>query len=1079
MLLNAKVLKSNRFLKEDENGNEIIQLNGFIYHLKTKGKFMFELKLQQQNSFGVNTSKIPVQILDNFTDSHQLVCCFQKGLSSIHMIQINLSQQLSQQSKNVWKKEKESYGIVKSRNISLPFQIESIIWLNPNMLFVNDFKDNSKWKLIILENNENYQIKEISYITSFTMNAFHILLSSENTLFSNYNLKERNINNIIKDNNILLSLLNYNNQSDNSSLEILYDLCVKSSPLSPSPMNTGNPLLFNNNHSYLICKYLKHSNQFVLLTKQQLNQKSEDEKENDEYYLSIINFNRNTLRTISLSLFGYSNAVNNTKNMKSANSIFSISELPNGYLTILNCHTNQLFIYNLNIDKLTAEALDWQLYQSNSLNVKNNNEISIEYISHEDNKLKQPSFPKHGMEDDLPHVGGNTYAGGSGGFDTAGLGGVGGPYRLQKKGNPVFQIPDDVKKNLLTSEIIERAKKMANEAYQKRLQEIEMTNEEMNIYQSYKGNVLNQIEQLRKILNDLKWKDEDDERIWMKNQTNGELDDNKIVEGILGEKNIYKRRVNPNELFTKNQNQNMNKQKKKKVLHFVMDVSASMYRFNGQDGRLDRMLETVVIIMESFKGFEDKFEYRITGHSGQSSNLVFIEKNKPPKNENERLKVLLKMHAHSQYCWSGDSTLLAMKRATTAKEYDDNDFVFIFSDANLARYGIDTKDIQKLLIPTSASSSGSSSKRKKGNFIIFIASLFNEAQKLKETLPSSRCFICFDSKDLAPTGDDSSDDESKYNKLSFLNVPEIKPTNFFAAYTSNSNNDEDEKEDYNNSLGSIQSDNNNNSNTTIGSSFSSTNINNYSKNSNVVTSSSTFSPSHNKQLSKRGKSDYSFYLCKLTFIHYIPTTKIGKYGCATYPLREEEIKNVIKMSCNADIKKNLRKVKELVNTRLYNDNKNYICYKIQIVIDFENLELKEIFWKHFQIVNEMQFSNQSKRKEQFLRIVDKKLLNEKERDEMIQLLHREKKEIIFRDHQQVLLHKVPHNNRNNNNAQQNDNYSNEFIRFGEECYKAFLRKQKEEKIISNNYFIDRLQQLSIPVDKKFDLNCVESDNDEN
>lgn len=30
----------------------------------------------------------------------------------------------------------------------------------------------------------------------------------------------------------------------------------------------------------------------------------------------------------------------------------------------------------------------------------------------------------------LINTGGNTWAGGSGGFDTAGLGGVGGPYRL-------------------------------------------------------------------------------------------------------------------------------------------------------------------------------------------------------------------------------------------------------------------------------------------------------------------------------------------------------------------------------------------------------------------------------------------------------------------------------------------------------------------------------------------------------------------------------------------------------------------------------------------------------------------------
>lgn len=43
-----------------------------------------------------------------------------------------------------------------------------------------------------------------------------------------------------------------------------------------------------------------------------------------------------------------------------------------------------------------------------------------------------------------PHVGGNTWAGGTGGRDTAGLGGVGGPYRLDS-GNPIHQVPDEVK----------------------------------------------------------------------------------------------------------------------------------------------------------------------------------------------------------------------------------------------------------------------------------------------------------------------------------------------------------------------------------------------------------------------------------------------------------------------------------------------------------------------------------------------------------------------------------------------------------------------------------------------------------
>ena len=54
--------------------------------------------------------------------------------------------------------------------------------------------------------------------------------------------------------------------------------------------------------------------------------------------------------------------------------------------------------------------------------------------------------PKHGKEDpkNEPHVGGNTWAGGTGGSDTAGLGGRGGPYRLDK-GHTVHQVSDEMK----------------------------------------------------------------------------------------------------------------------------------------------------------------------------------------------------------------------------------------------------------------------------------------------------------------------------------------------------------------------------------------------------------------------------------------------------------------------------------------------------------------------------------------------------------------------------------------------------------------------------------------------------------
>jgi hypothetical protein len=58
-------------------------------------------------------------------------------------------------------------------------------------------------------------------------------------------------------------------------------------------------------------------------------------------------------------------------------------------------------------------------------------------------------------------------------------------------------------------------------------------------------------------------------------------------------------------------------------------------------GRLERMLETAMMIMESFAGFESKFEYGIMGHSGDSAEISFVEFGLPPLDRKERLNVLI------------------------------------------------------------------------------------------------------------------------------------------------------------------------------------------------------------------------------------------------------------------------------------------------------------------------------------------------------------------------------------------------------------------------------------------------------
>eukprot|EP00456_Euglypha_rotunda_P010370 TRINITY_DN12596_c0_g1_i2.p1 TRINITY_DN12596_c0_g1~~TRINITY_DN12596_c0_g1_i2.p1 ORF type:complete len:140 (-),score=22.45 TRINITY_DN12596_c0_g1_i2:11-430(-) len=94
----------------------------------------------------------------------------------------------------------------------------------------------------------------------------------------------------------------------------------------------------------------------------------------------------------------------------------------------------------------------------------------------------------------------------------------------------------------------------------------------------------------------------------------------------------------------------------------LLHVSGSMYRFNGTDGRLERLMETALLIMESLDGFDHKFSYSLVGHSGDGPSIPLVAYGDAPKTRKERLKVLQRMYAHSQYCSSGDYTLEAVKQ---------------------------------------------------------------------------------------------------------------------------------------------------------------------------------------------------------------------------------------------------------------------------------------------------------------------------------------------------------------------------------------------------------------------------------
>jgi len=144
---------------------------------------------------------------------------------------------------------------------------------------------------------------------------------------------------------------------------------------------------------------------------------------------------------------------------------------------------------------------------------------------------------------------------------------------------------------------------MAKQALAERLASIEMSEFDEGRYQSIMKNIKQEIRQLRAVLESVQAKvrlltlsnsfiksgdsalsvlvnqisyiislSQDRERTWRKLETTGEIDENRLVDGITGARNVYKRRgeedPHPGAF-----------QEKPKRMRFVIDISGSMYRY--------------------------------------------------------------------------------------------------------------------------------------------------------------------------------------------------------------------------------------------------------------------------------------------------------------------------------------------------------------------------------------------------------------------------------------------------------------------------------------------------------------------
>ncbi|KAI4792063.1 hypothetical protein KUCAC02_033631, partial [Chaenocephalus aceratus] len=374
-------------------------------------------------------------------------------------------------------------------------------------------------------------------------------------------------------------------------------------------------------------------------------------------------------------------------------------------------------LWETGLDNLQRSLMEWR----NMIGTEDGRPLQI--TIQRDSGL-DVSAPKHGKIDanNDPHVGGNQWAGGTGAEIRRGSGGKEVPtgWMQDTKSHQVSQ----AEKDAVPEEVRKAAREMGEKAFRERLKEINMSQYDAAMYERFSSAVSRQVQSLRIVLDSLQAKGK--ERQWLKNQALGELDDAKIIDGLTGEKAIYKPGQSPAEAPS--------------VCGCLADVSGSMYRFNGVDRRLERSMEAVCMVMEGLENYEHKFKYDIVGHSGDGYDIELVRADKVPKNNKERLKVLKTMHAHSQFCMSGDFTLEGTDSSIKelVKEEADEHFVVVLSDANLERYGIRPERFAQVL----------TSDPQVNAFAIFIGSLGDQAERLQKTLPAGRSFVAMDTKQI-------------------------------------------------------------------------------------------------------------------------------------------------------------------------------------------------------------------------------------------------------------------------------------------------------------------------------------------
>lgn len=319
--------------------------------------------------------------------------------------------------------------------------------------------------------------------------------------------------------------------------------------------------------------YLPESQQLLNIPR------SDDIDKTSHQTIEIVDFKTGALRLIPISTIA---PISKNPRLQKTKAVVSACEMPNHDVCLLHADAT-INIIQVDLQKTNDSIKRWKTIVGKT--EKQELDLRVNGLDSQP-RVQGPQNPKYGEEDDDEHHGGNNFAGGTGGFDTAGLGGANGPFRKASK-HPVHQIKAKEKEKV-SEQMKKEARELAQKALAKKLREIEMSDYDSQLYERFYKQVSREITTLRTVLESVEAKEKD--RVWLNHKASGDIDDKKLIESITGEKNVYKKRGEaPPELGAP--------QEKPKRLLFCMDISGSMYRFNGQDQRLERLMMSTLMIM--------------------------------------------------------------------------------------------------------------------------------------------------------------------------------------------------------------------------------------------------------------------------------------------------------------------------------------------------------------------------------------------------------------------------------------------------------------------------------------------------